>query len=256
MNIMELREIMKAYTAMDEEFTTDQQAGFAQPPMDKGYVGAKQIALPKDYEKVIRNNNFLSVIESRSSRRNYSTDPLNLTELSFLLWATQGVKMVIGKKNKATLRTVPSAGARHPLETYLFINYVEGLEAGLYHYLALEHKLEYLGSMNNQIDRVTEAYSGQSFVGASAVTFVWTAIPYRTEWRYATKAQKYALLDAGHVAQNLYLACEAIGLGTCAIGAYDQALADGLLQLSTEPSDAKENEFVIYAASVGRPKEA
>jgi SagB-type dehydrogenase family enzyme len=77
-------------------------------------------------------------------------------------------------------------------------------------------------------------------------------MPYRSEWRYSLEAQKYALLDAGHVCQNLYLACEAIGCGTCAIGAYDQKLADELLDLSSEPSYDKDNEFVVYAAAVGK----
>jgi len=86
-------------------------------------------------------------------------------------------------------------------------------------------------------------------VGAAAVTFVWTAIPYRMEWRYGLAAHRVILLDAGHVCQNLYLACEAIGAGTCAAAAYDQEKIDGLLGL-----DGKD-EFVIYLAPVGKPRE-
>lgn len=252
MEIMELREVMKAYTALEEDVVSDQQQGLPQPPMDKAYVSAKSISLPKDFEDVVKKNNFLELMNQRTSRRNYNTEPLTLKELAFLLWTTQGVKAVVGKKNKATIRTVPSAGARHPFETYLFVNYVEGLEPGRYHYVATEHRLEYLGALENQMDRVTEACCGQTFVGTCAVTFVWTVIPYRSEWRYTTKAQKYGLIDIGHVGQNLYLACEAIGCGTCGIGAYDQALADALLGLDTEPSKDKENEFVIYMGSVGK----
>jgi SagB-type dehydrogenase family enzyme len=169
------------------------------------------------------------------------------------LWATQGIKHVAaGKVRKATIRTVPSAGARHPFETYLFVKNVNDLAPGLYHYIALEHQLEFVGSMDRLVDRLTEAYAGQEFFGEAAVDFVWTVVPYRSEWRYTTKAQKYALIDVGHVCQNLYLACEAIGCGTCAVGAYDQALADGLLGLDTNPSCNLENEFVVYAAPVGK----
>jgi len=87
---------------------------------------------------------------------------------------------------------------------------------------------------------------GQSFVGAGAVTFVWTALPQRTEWRYGAAAHKVIALDAGHLCQNMYLACEAIGAGTCAIAAYDQELMDTLVGVDGE------DEFVIYLAPVGK----
>jgi SagB-type dehydrogenase family enzyme len=83
-------------------------------------------------------------------------------------------------------------------------------------------------------------------VEGSAVTFVWTAIPYRTAWRYSILSPKIIAQDSGHVCQNLYLACEAIGAGTCAIGAYDQAKMDAALNLDGE------REFTIYVAPVGK----
>ena len=250
--IMQLREMMKGYTNLDENVESDQQAGIVQPPLVKAAYGTKTISLTQNFEAIIQNNNFLELLNKRTSKRKYEEAPLTKDELSFLLWATQGVKKVIGKERKATLRTVPSAGARHPFETYLFINRVEGIEAGVYHYLALEHKLELIGTIENQVDRLTEAYCGQLFFADAPVAFVWTVTPYRCEWRYTTKAQKYSLIDVGHVCQNLYLACEAIGCGACAIGAYEQGLADELLQLDTAPSYENENEFVVYAASVGK----
>lgn len=252
LQIMERREFMKVYQEDGEEIISDQNAGMAQPPLEKACIGTKMIKLSKDFDKVIGKANILELINTRISRRRYTEDKLTLTELSFLLWATQGVKTIIGTRRKATMRTVPSAGARHPFETYLFINRVEGLEVGVYHYLASEHKLEFVKTIENQADRVSEAYCGQTFFGNAAVSFVWTAIPYRSEWRYSLDAQKYALIDVGHVCQNLYLACEAIGCGTCAIGAYNQQLADDLLDLSSEPSFNHDNEFVIYAAAVGK----
>jgi SagB-type dehydrogenase family enzyme len=78
------------------------------------------------------------------------------------------------------------------------------------------------------------------------VTFVWAAIPYRTEWRYGIVSAKLIAQDSGHVMQNLYLAAEALGLGTVAIGAYHQQEMDTLL--SVDGTD----EFAIYAAPVGR----
>ena len=250
--IMMRREVMKSFSDTDMEIISDQAAGLPQPPMDKQCKGSKIIPLAKDFNNIIVNNDFLNLINTRTSKRKYSDEYLSLDELSFLLWSTQGVKDIIGRQRKATLRTVPSAGARHPFETYLFINRVEGLEPGLYHYLALEHKLELIKTIEDQADRVTKAFGGQAFFGNAPVGFVWTVIPYRTEWRYTLDAQKYALLDIGHVCQNLYLSCEAIGCGACAIGAYDQKLADSLLGLNSEPSCDNDHEFVIYAAAVGK----
>jgi len=248
------REVMKEKDT--EGIASEQFQGLPQPLLANEKKSDIVIELPDSYDPVVVNNNFMEVLNNRTSRRKYSEDSLSLLELAYLLWSTQGVKKVIGKERKATIRTVASAGARHPFETYLFVNRVEGLEPGLYHYLALEHKLEYLGEVKDQTEKVTEAFGGQEFFATAPVGFVWTVVPYRSEWRYTVNAQKYALLDAGHVCQNLYLAAESIGCGTCAIGAYEQDLADNLLDLSSEPTSDKENEFVVYAASVGKlPKE-
>ena len=79
-----------------------------------------------------------------------------------------------------------------------------------------------------------------------AVYFIWTAIPYRTEWRYSSASAKLVALDAGHLCQNLYLACEAVSCGTCGIGAYDQKKCDSFVK-----ADGKD-EFVVYLAPVGK----
>ncbi len=78
------------------------------------------------------------------------------------------------------------------------------------------------------------------------MTFIWTAIPYRMEWRYGLAAHKVIAIDAGHVCQNLYLACEAIVAGTCAVAAYDQDAVDHLIGVDGE------EEFAIYLAPVGK----
>jgi SagB-type dehydrogenase family enzyme len=183
-------------------------------------------------------------IARRESRRKYASTGLTLEELAALLWATQGVHRVLSPA--VARRTVPSAGARHSLETYLAVSRVETLLAGLYRYLAFDGQLARL-SLDPQIGlRAAGACLGQRFVSGAAVTFFWTAIPARMEWRYDLAAHKVIALDAGHVCQNLYLACESLGLGTCAIAAYDQEACDGLLGV-----DGNE-EFTLYIAPVGK----
>ncbi len=190
-----------------------------------------------------------SAIQNRESRRSFADNPLTLDELSFLLWATQGVRQQLDAGT--ALRTVPSAGARHAFETYLCIFGVTGLEPGFYRYLPVEHKLLREFQEDRAAAKITAATLGQSFVAGAAVVFIWTTIPYRMEWRYGVAAYKTIAIDAGHVCQNLYLACEAIGAGTCAVAAYHQDLMDQLLRIDGT------DEFVIYLAPVGKvpPKE-
>ena len=247
--IIQGREIMKA---SDFDVESDEAKGVPQPSLSNENSTDNIIKLSKEFEDVLTDNNFLTILNNRNSKRKYAEDALTLTELSFLLWATQGVKRVIGNNRKATLRTVPSAGARHPFETYLFVNNVEGLKQGMYHYLALTHELELIREDADQENKVTKAFLGQSFAGGAPVSFVWSVVPYRSEWRYSVDAQKYALLDAGHICQNLYLAGEAIGCGVCAIGAYDQQLTDSLIGLSNAYSSEEDSEFTVYAAAVGK----
>jgi len=183
-------------------------------------------------------------IARRSSVRRYAPHPLNLQELSFLLWATQGVKRVI--PGQATLRTVPSAGARHALETYLLVNRVSGLDAGLFRFLASDHRILPIESDPQASDRFTEACFGQSQVRESAVTFVWLSEVQRMTWRYGERGYRYLFLDAGHVCQNLYLAAEAVAAGVCAIAAFDDQKINALLHCDGE------KRFVIYLATVGK----
>ena len=110
------------------------------PPIQKPYPPEAQlIPLPEPDFLEDHQVSFLELMELRSTVREYSPEPLTMKELSYLLWCTQGVKMVM--QGGATKRTVPSAGARNAFETYLYIDKVEGLEPGLYRFLALEHAL-------------------------------------------------------------------------------------------------------------------
>ena len=190
----------------------------------------------------------LETIHRRKSHRRYTEEPLTLEEVAFLLWASQGAREIVQREGQTyVMRTVPSAGARHPFETYLLANRVVGLEPGLYRYLPVDHKLCPLETRPDLVGSMHDACFEQ-YVVDSAVTVVWTAIPYRTEWRYAILSPKLIALDAGHVCQNLYLAATAIGAGACAIGAYNQAAMDEVLALDGE------DEFVIYMATVGKVK--
>ena len=225
---------------------TDQGRGIKSPPVEKPCNPEdKRINLikPGDW-KLIHEVSVETAIAKRKSRRSYSEVAIKLEELSFLLWATQGLR----EKRSAVrnYRTVPSAGCRHALETYIAAFRVEGIPKAIYRYLPMSHQLVEVAKHKDLEGLLTQAASDQSFAGESAVTFIWTTIPARMEWRYGRSSYKLIALDAGHVCQNLYLACEAIGAGTCAIAAYDQEFADSILGI-----DGVE-EFTIYMAPVGK----
>lgn len=225
--------------------STPQAQGEEPPPVQKPIKeGVELIRLPERPDWKLPACDLIDAIAGRESQRRFSDKSLSLDELAFLLWSTQGVRNKLHEA--AVLRTVPSAGCRHPFETYLVVLRVDGLLPGIYRYLPLDHALVLESGPADLGQRVSAATRGQRFAGQAAVSFVWSAVPARTEWRYAEASAKVIALDAGHVCQNLYLACGAIGCGTCAIAAYDQDLADELV--GADGAD----EFVVYLSPVGK----
>ena len=236
------RDFLKADKWIEwDNLDRDQKNGVSAPLVTKDYPEDEDLIDLIPYDELdVGDSSLKKIMKQRKSRRKYTDEKLSLEELSFLLWSTQAVKE---NKNK---RTVPSAGARHPFETYLYINKVKNLKKGIYRYLPVEHKLIFIYNENNLNLKIADACRKQKFIADSAVIFIWTAVPYRSEWRYDVLAHKMIALDAGHLCQNLYLASESVGAGTCAIGAYYQQPADDLLDIDGE------EEFVIYLASVGK----
>lgn len=223
--------------------SSGQSKGEPLPPLQKAITeGATVIDLPEPFG--LAKISLEDALRNRQSRRSYALRSLSLKELSFLLWATQGVR---GEPTEVrSYRNVPSAGCRHPFETYIAVFRVEGLEKGIYRYLPLNHRLEKISEPEGLEALTVATTMKQKFTGEGAVTFFWSVLPQRMEWRYGNAAYKLIAVDAGHVCQNLYIACEGISAGACAILSYEQPLADSLIGL-----DGQE-EFVIYAASVGK----
>jgi SagB-type dehydrogenase family enzyme len=240
------RRFLKAFWWSErDKVKTDLQKGIPAPPLEKPIspgLALVDLIAPEGFH--VREKTVFEAIMNRISHRKFTREILSLEELSFLLWSTQGVHGI--DESGRTKRTVPSAGSGHPFETYLLVQRVAGLEPGIYRYLPLEHRLCCISKGLIPKNTIIEGFRKQAFIAESAVVFVWTVIPYRSEWRYLMVAPKMMALDAGHMCQNLYLACESIGAGTCAIGMYDQELLDALVRV-----DGKE-EFVIYAAPVGK----
>lgn len=225
---------------------SDQMQGLPQPPLEDPFPkDASLIELPKIEQ--VKSIDLDTAIKERQTVRKYDQTPLSLEELSYLLWCTQGVKRV--SPRPVTMRTVPSAGARHALETYLLVNNVTGLKPGLYRYIALEHKLMTISLEPDLKEQVVSASGNQIFIRHSALTFIWATTIYRMKWRYGERGYRYIHLDAGHVCQNLYLSAQAVQSGVCAIAAFDDDQLNNVIGL-----DGTER-FVVYMATVGKLRE-
>ncbi len=182
-------------------------------------------------------------LKKRRSIRDYSVKPITLSQLSYLLWASNGVSR---KHFGQQFRTAPSAGATYPIETYLVVNNVDGLSKGIYHYAVTSHSLEELisGSFD---EAIAEAALNQEMCSEASVVFVWTAVFERSRRRYGQRCYRYIYLDAGHIAENLALAAVAMGLGSCQIGAFYDDEVNNLLNI-----DGVE-ESTVYISVVGHP---
>lgn len=206
-------------------------------------IEAKIIDLPDPDFFDEKQVDFLEMIELRTTVRHYSEKSISLKDLSYLLWCTQGIKMIV---EKGSLRNVPSAGARHAFETYLLVNNVEGLEKGLYRFLAVEHKLLAIKLADDLLTEVLPAFFNQKTIANCAVTFMWVAVKERMTWYFGERGYRYLFLDAGHICQNLYLSGQNVNCGTCSIATFDDDSVNKFLEIDGE------NLFVAYAATVGK----
>jgi SagB-type dehydrogenase family enzyme len=244
---------LKGYTGDWDKLVSDQEKGLPPPPIQKAYpAGAELIELAPVDELSVGDVSLKKMIGQRRSRRKFTGEYLTNEELSFLLWSTQGISKISMRSDGRVayhLRTVPSGGARHPFETYLLVNRVEGIKPGIYRYIPVGHKLLFIRGGEDLGIAINEICFDQKFVGQGAVIFIWAAVPYRTEWRYSAVAHKDIAIEAGHICQNLYLAAESIGGGACAILGYDQTSIDEFVGVDGE------EEFVVYLSPVGKIEE-
>ncbi|MDX1764276.1 MAG: SagB/ThcOx family dehydrogenase [bacterium] len=199
--------------------------------------------VPLPRPDVSQKTDLWEALQRRRSRRRYNERVLlSIQDLAELCWATQGISAEHGD---TLFRTAPSAGALYPVETYLLINRVASLEQGVYHFRPDRFHLEFLRQGDLSVDFARAALN-QHMVRHAQVTFLWSAVMERSKWKYRQRAYRYIYLDAGHIAQNLYLAGEALGLGVCAIAAFFDDEVNELIGL-----DGVE-ETIIYMATVGK----
>ena len=211
----------------------------AKPPTYKRYPDSQITELP-----AVRHLDQMPLhdaISRRKSVRRYQGDGISAETLSYLLWASTGVSR---RERNYEFRTAPSAGALYPIETYVVVNQVEGIEAGLYHYAVNGHELELLRAGDWAVE-TAQAALDQKMCAQAPVVLIWTAVFPRTKWKYRQRAYRYVYLDAGHIAAHVALVATALGLGSCQIAAFYDDEANDLVEVDGI------DESVIYMSVVG-----
>ena len=157
-----------------------------------------------------------------------------------LLWAAQGVTSSAGE------RTAPSAGALYPLEVYLVAGSVDVLPAGVYRYRPQKHALR-VHLAGDRRRELGEAALGQTAVSKAPAVLVVVALYARTARKYGVRAERYVHIEAGHVAQNVYLQAQVLGLGTVIVGAFEDDAVRSALELP-------QTESPLALLPVGTPR--
>jgi len=185
------------------------------------------------------NNSLEEILVKRRSIRDYKKLPLTISEVSQLLWACQGITENIFK-----LRTSPSAGALYPLSVHLVVGEVEGLEKGVYKYNPNGHEIKLVksGDVREELHKFSLL---QDSVKNAPISIVISADYNITTRKYGNRGIRYVHIEVGHVGENLYLQATALGLGTVAVGAFEDEKVRELLRIP-------DKEEVLYIMPVGK----
>lgn len=190
-----------------------------------------------------------TIIGKRRSIRQFSNKDISLQTISTLLFYSAGISMLPDREFPFPRRVYPSAGARYPLEVYVYIlNSSSDLSKGTYHYNVQKHSLEQL-PFNIDIPilkkRVLQGVNGDMLDTATMIIFI-SAVFQRTHIKYGNASFRYVCMEAGHVMQNMYLMGEVLGLGCCAVGGFIDLTTNKLFNLDIS------KERMTYIGILGR----
>jgi SagB-type dehydrogenase family enzyme len=178
-------------------------------------------------------------ISSRRSVRDYKDEALTIEDVSQILWAAQGITAPAWGG-----RTIPSASTTYPLEIYLVVGNVKNLDEGIYHYISQNHEIEKTNRRDIRRELATACYGQELITHAPIVIAI--AVKYeRTTEKYGNRGMQFVNNEVGHCAQNIHLQCEALGLGTTVIGAFQDNIVINSLRIKEEP---------LYIMPIGKKK--
>lgn len=168
------------------------------------------------------------LLEGRESIRQFASSPLSIQEISSILWAGQGMK------ENSKKRTTPSAGALYPIELYVLVGNVSDLKSGIYHYEISSHSLKLLVAGDKRKELLEKKALRQEWVSTAPAIILITYVKARTANKYGERSDKYIGIEAGAVMQNIYLMAQSLTLGSCAVGAFDDATVKAIYNLKEE----------------------
>ena len=199
-------------------------------------IPSKTISLPEP--RYAGDISVEQALRERRSVRSYKDDPLDLTEISQILWSAQGIT------NTRGFRTAPSAGALYPLELYIIAGNVKNLPSAIYKYRPHDHALLEIVSGDKR-SQLSSAALRQSSIRKAPAVILFCAVYGRTTGKYGQRGIRYVHIEVGHAAQNTCLQATALGLHTAVIGAFHDEEVKVIANL---PAD----EQPLYFVPVGR----
>lgn len=184
-------------------------------------------------------------LQSRRSRRQFDDRELSTEQLLQILWSSYGITL---KKDsnpnlRGGLRTAPSAGALYPLEIYVFVGKVKGIDPGVYKYIPKDHSIVLVMDKDLRSE-LSAAALNQKMIKDAPTVLVYTSVLERSGKYGQRGKERYIFMDLGHSAENVYLQAEALKLGTCAVGAFSDEAVKKLMQLP-------EGEEPVYLMPIG-----
>lgn len=197
----------------------------------------KIIKLPEPRYK--SNVSIEEALLKRRSIRSYKDEALSISEVSQILWSAQGIT-----DKRTGFRTTPSAGALYPLEIYLVVGKVKDLEPGVYKYKPETHEIALILKGDKRNDLYISALR-QEWVRNAGIIVVICAVFERTTIKYGDRGVRYVYMEAGHCAQNIYLQCVSLNLGTVSVGAFHDDEVKRALNL-------QKNESPLYLMPIGK----
>lgn len=192
----------------------------------------------------IPTNKLTELLRRRRSTRQFSGASISKRELFYLLFLSCGLTY-LGESFDDSRRPYPSAGGRYPLEVYPIVLNCEGIKRGLYHYNVKENLLELLleENLSKWLIKIT---GGEKWITSAAVAFIITGVLDRTRIKYGDRGYRYALIEAGHLGQNICLLATELGLGSCSLGGFIDDKINELLDIKFQ------KESSIYVIAVGK----
>lgn len=221
------------------------------------YVDAEEVLLT--VENIGISKSFFECVSNRRSNRSFTGESIDLKTLSSILWHSYGLTGLIKLQDQETkeiitqfLRAVPSGGALYPIEVYISVINVEGLMPGFYHYNVEHHSIEQVIASREFLGGFMNCFTMHPYLidlKKTCVVIVLTSMFWRQNAKYGSRGYRYALMEAGHLGQNIQLSSVGLGLGSvCLCGFFDD-------ELNKKIGIDGEDETVVYAVAVGIPAE-